>query len=90
MFATGISNDGDGVSAPIPIRRGLSLVGSTGDPDSGPGPNANAYAERVIETVRAECLDWSLILGRGHVDRTLRTYATRYNRSRPHRALALA
>ena len=53
-------------------------------------PNANAYAERVIETVRAECLDWSLILGRGHLDRTLRTYATHYNRERPHRALGLA
>jgi hypothetical protein len=53
-------------------------------------PNANAYAERVIETVRAECLDWSLILGRGHLDRTLTTYATHYNRGRPHRALGLA
>jgi len=53
-------------------------------------PNANAYAERVIETVRAKCLDWSLILGRGHLDRTLRTYATHYNRERPHRALGLA
>jgi putative transposase len=53
-------------------------------------PNANAYAERVIETVRAECLDWSLIQGRRHLDRTLATYATHYNRSRPHRALALA
>ncbi|MEJ7697156.1 MAG: hypothetical protein WKF78_11195 [Candidatus Limnocylindrales bacterium] len=29
-------------------------------------PNANAHAERVIETIRAECLDWSLILGRRH------------------------
>jgi putative transposase len=53
-------------------------------------PNANAYAERVIETVRAECLDWTLILGRRHLDRTLRTYAEHYNRGRPHRALALA
>ena len=53
-------------------------------------PNANAYAERVIETVRAECTDWTLILGRGHLDRTLWTYATHYNQSRPHRALALA
>ncbi len=53
-------------------------------------PNANAYAERVIETIRAECLDWSLILGRRHLDRTLRTYAEHYNRARPHRALALA
>ena len=53
-------------------------------------PNANAYAGRVIETVRAECLDWSLILGRRHLDRTLATYTTHYNRGRPHRALGLA
>ena len=53
-------------------------------------PNANAYAERVIETIRAECIDWSLILGRRHLDRTLRTYATPYNRGRPHRGLDLA
>jgi len=53
-------------------------------------PNANAHAERVIETIRAECLDWTLILDRRHLDRTLRTYAEHYNRGRPHRALALA
>ena len=53
-------------------------------------PNANAYAERVIETIRAECLDWTLIQGRRHLDRTLRIYAEHYNRRRPHRALGLA
>jgi hypothetical protein len=53
-------------------------------------PNANAHAERVIETMRAECLDWTLILGRRHLDRTLRTDAEHYNRGRPHRALGLA
>jgi len=53
-------------------------------------PNANAYAERVIETIRAECLDWSLVWGRRHLDRTLRTYAEHHNRQRPHRALGLA
>jgi hypothetical protein len=53
-------------------------------------PNANAYAERVIQTVRAECTDWTLILGQRHLDRTLRTYAEHYNRGRPHRSLALA
>ncbi len=53
-------------------------------------PNANAHAERVIETIRAECLDWTLILDRRHLDRTLRTYAEYYNRGRPHRALGLA
>jgi hypothetical protein len=51
---------------------------------------APCYAERVIETVRAECLDWSIILGRGYLDRTLATYTTHYNRCRPHRALGLA
>jgi putative transposase len=36
-------------------------------------PNANAYAERWIRTVRAECLDWLLIAGRGHLEQVLRT-----------------
>jgi hypothetical protein len=31
-------------------------------------PNANAYAERWIRSVRAECLDWLLIVGRGHLE----------------------
>jgi hypothetical protein len=53
-------------------------------------PNANAHAERVIETMRAECLDWTLIWGQRHLDRTLRTYGEHYNRGRPHRALGLA
>jgi putative transposase len=51
--------------------------------------NANAYAERFISTVRAECLDWTLILGRRHLDGTLRTYAEHYKEKRPHRVLAL-
>jgi transposase InsO family protein len=53
-------------------------------------PNANAHAERVIETIRTECLDWTLIQGRRHLDRTLRIYAEHYNRGRPHGALGLA
>jgi transposase InsO family protein len=52
-------------------------------------PQANAYAERFVRTVRAECLDWLLIIGRRHLERVLRTYAAHYNRVRPHRALAL-
>jgi transposase InsO family protein len=52
-------------------------------------PNANAFAERWIETLRAECLDWLLILGPRHLDRVLRTYVEHYNRQRPHRALEL-
>jgi putative transposase len=53
-------------------------------------PNANAFAERWVRTVRAECLDWMLILGRRHLDRVLRTYVEHYNGHRAHRALGLA
>jgi len=52
-------------------------------------PNANAFAERWIETLRAECLDWLLILGPRHLDRILRIYVQHYNRRRPHRGLEL-
>jgi putative transposase len=52
-------------------------------------PNANAFAERWIGTARAECLDWLLIVGRGHLERVLRVYVDHYNRHRPHRALGL-
>jgi putative transposase len=37
---------------------------------------ANAYAERFVHSVRGECLDWLLILGRRHLERVLRTYTT--------------
>ncbi len=52
-------------------------------------PRANAYAERFVRTIRAECLDWLLILGRAHLERVLHRYVTHYNAERPHRALAL-
>jgi putative transposase len=52
-------------------------------------PKANAYGERWIRTVRAECLDWLLILGRNHLDQVLGVYVQQYNGHRPHRALGL-
>jgi hypothetical protein len=52
-------------------------------------PQANAYAERFVRTVRGECLDWLLILGSRHLNHVLGIYTTHYNRERPHRGLAL-
>jgi putative transposase len=52
-------------------------------------PNANAHAERWIRTVRAECLDWLLVVGRGHLEQVLRVYVEHDNAHRPHRALCL-
>jgi putative transposase len=52
-------------------------------------PNANAYAERWIRNLRADCLDRILILGRRHLEHVLRIYRRHYNDHRPHRALRL-
>jgi putative transposase len=47
-------------------------------------PKANAYAERWVQTVRAECLDWTLVLGRRHLQWLLRGYVRHYRgRDRP-------
>jgi putative transposase len=52
-------------------------------------PNANAHTERWVRTLRADCLDRILILGRRHLEHVLRVYRRHYNEHRPHRALDL-
>jgi putative transposase len=52
-------------------------------------PNANAFAERWVRTVRTDCLDQLLILGRRHLEHVLRAYRCHYNEHRPHSALQL-
>jgi putative transposase len=47
-------------------------------------PNANAYAERWVRTLRADCLDRLLILGRRHLQHVLASYVLHYRgRDRP-------
>jgi hypothetical protein len=52
-------------------------------------PRANAHAERFVRTVRTECLDWALVLGRRHLEAVLREYLRHYNEQPPHRGLGL-
>ena len=52
-------------------------------------PNANAHMERWVGSVRRECLDRLLIVGRRQLEHVLRVYGRHYNRQRPHRALDL-
>ena len=52
-------------------------------------PVANAYAERFVRTIRAECLDWLLIRNERHLHRVLREYLEHYNHERPHRGRGL-
>jgi putative transposase len=52
-------------------------------------PRANAVAERVIRTLRQECLDHVLIFNERHLETVLAEYVRFYNTERPHRSLGL-
>jgi len=52
-------------------------------------PVANRYAERWVGSVRRECLDWLIILGRRHLEHARSEYVDHHNRARPHRGLDL-
>src|SRR5204863_8291122 len=51
-------------------------------------PKARAHAAPWVSSVRRDCLDRLLILGRRHLRQALETYTRHYNAHRPHRALA--
>jgi transposase InsO family protein len=50
-------------------------------------PQANAICERVIGTIRRECLDRLIPLSESHLRSILRTWVGHYNGGRPHMAL---
>ena len=50
-------------------------------------PKANAICERVLGTVRRECLDWLIPMSESHLRSILRMWVPHYNVGRPHMAL---
>jgi transposase InsO family protein len=52
-------------------------------------PNANSIAERVVRTIRTECLDHLIVLHERHLRAVLAEFAQYYNHDRPHRSLSL-
>jgi putative transposase len=50
-------------------------------------PQAHAYCERLIGTIRTECLDFMIPLNERHWRRIVREWVTHYNRGRPHSGL---
>jgi transposase InsO family protein len=52
-------------------------------------PRANAIGERVVRSLRQECLDHILPLSERHVRSVLAEFVDYYNQDRPHRSLGL-
>ena len=50
-------------------------------------PQANAFCERLIGTIRRECLDWLILLNERHLRFVLREWVAHYNKGRPHASL---
>jgi putative transposase len=50
-------------------------------------PKANAFCERLIGTIRRECLDYVISVNERHVRHLLREWVAHYNRGRPHTSL---
>jgi transposase InsO family protein len=78
--------DNDGAYGYEFIRR-LQAMDIRDRPISPRSPWQNSYAERLIGTVRRECLDHVLVVGEGHLRRILIAYAGYYNQVRTHLAL---
>ena len=50
-------------------------------------PKANSICERVIGTIRRECLDWLIPMTEAHLREILKTWVSHYNGGRPHSSL---
>jgi putative transposase len=50
-------------------------------------PQANAHCERLIGTIRRDCLDWLIPLRDRHLPKILQEWVAHYNRGRPHASL---
>jgi transposase InsO family protein len=50
-------------------------------------PNMNAYAERFVKSIKSECLDQMIFLGRGSLVRAITEYAAHYREERSHQGI---
>jgi transposase InsO family protein len=78
--------DRDRVYGDIVTRR-LRAMGIRDKPIAPGSPWQNGFAERLIGSIRRECVDHFIVLGEAHLRRILQAYARYYNEIRPHRSL---
>jgi transposase InsO family protein len=68
------------------VTRRLRAMGIRDQPTAPASPWQNGFAERLIGSIRRECVD-HIVLGEMHLRRVLRSYADYYNSVRTHRSL---
>jgi transposase InsO family protein len=69
------------------VRRRLAAMGIRDHPIAPRSPWQNGHAERLVHSIRRECLDHIVILGEEHLRRILKAYAAYYNEFRTHLSL---
>src|SRR5271163_3867257 len=78
--------DRDAVYGDVFICR-LQAMGIRDRPTAARSPRQNAYAERLIGSIRRECLDNVVVFGERHLRRLLKSYQSYYNEARTHLSL---
>jgi transposase InsO family protein len=69
------------------VTRRLRAMGIRDKPTAPASPWQNGFAERLIGSIRRECLDHIIVLGEIHLRWVLKSYADYYNSVRTHRSL---
>ena len=69
------------------VKHRLRAMGIRDKPIAAGSPWQNGFAERLIGSIRRECVDHVVALGEAHLHRVLRSYVRYYNESRTHRSL---
>ena len=69
------------------VTRRLRAMGIRDKPTASASPWQNGFAERLIGSIRRECVDHFDVLGEAHLRQILRAYARYYNDIRTHRSL---
>jgi len=69
------------------VTRRLRAMGIRDMPIAPASPWQNGFAERLIGSIRRECVDHFIVLGEAHLRRILRAYAHYYNDVRTRRSL---
>jgi transposase InsO family protein len=78
--------DRDSIYGNVFIRR-LRTMGIRDRPTAPRSPWQNGYCERLIGSIREECLDHVVVFGERHLGHLLRSYANYYNQTRTHLSL---